>query len=362
MPRRKTQVIGLSFLDCICCGFGAVILMFVLMNARAAQVRDEQTVDLRSEVDRIEVEVLRMERERVLARNALEGIEEELVETQGLSRELVQVKEEVEEELARQQLATLAVSEHVNELKADLLSLEEGLKRLEAGMGEIEEPGEDMRHFHGDGTRQYLTGLQLRGERTLILIDVSASMLAEKVVDVLRVRNLPREEQRQARKWKQVIRTVEWLMAKMPPEGTFHAALFHDRVRALRDEPGWWSGNDPAPRDEVVDALREIVPASGSSLHLAFEHAANMNPPPDNIILITDSLPTFERSPPLLRRTVTGRRRGELFQDAARLLPPGVPVNTLLFPLEGDPMAAILFWRLTVDTNGSFITVAEDWP
>lgn len=362
MPRRKTQVFSLSFLDCICCGFGAVILMFVLMNARAAQVREEQTVDLRSEVDRIEIEVLRMERERVLARNALEEIEEELVETQGLSREIIQVKEEAEEELARQQLATLAVTEHVNQLKVDLLSLEEGLKRLEAGVGEIEDPGEDMRAFHGDGTRQYLTGLQLRGERTLLLVDVSASMLAEKVVDVLRIRNLPRDERRQATKWRQVMRTVEWLMAKIPPEGTLHVAVFHDQVGPLRDDPGWWPGNDPAPRDEVMAALKEIVPSSGSSLHLAFEYAASMNPPPDNIILLTDSLPTMERGPPLIRRTVSGRRRMELFQDATRLLPRGVPVNTLLFPLEGDPMAAIAFWRLTVDTNGSFITVAEDWP
>ena len=28
--RRQAQVFSLSFLDCICCGFGAVILVFVL--------------------------------------------------------------------------------------------------------------------------------------------------------------------------------------------------------------------------------------------------------------------------------------------------------------------------------------------
>lgn len=40
--KRKTAVsqIGLSFLDCICCGFGAVILLFVLtMGAQTRQVR-----------------------------------------------------------------------------------------------------------------------------------------------------------------------------------------------------------------------------------------------------------------------------------------------------------------------------------
>ena len=28
--RRPTEVFSLSFLDCICCGFGAIILLFVL--------------------------------------------------------------------------------------------------------------------------------------------------------------------------------------------------------------------------------------------------------------------------------------------------------------------------------------------
>ena len=28
--RRETEVFSLSFLDCICCGFGAVLLVFLL--------------------------------------------------------------------------------------------------------------------------------------------------------------------------------------------------------------------------------------------------------------------------------------------------------------------------------------------
>ena len=30
LKRRETEVFSLSFLDCICCGFGAIILIFVL--------------------------------------------------------------------------------------------------------------------------------------------------------------------------------------------------------------------------------------------------------------------------------------------------------------------------------------------
>jgi hypothetical protein len=43
-------------------------------------------------------------------------------------------------------------------------------------------------------------------------------------------------------------------------------------------------------------------------------------------------------------------------------LPAGLPVNTILLPMEGDPMAASEFWRLAVDTRGSFMCPSKDWP
>ena len=33
--RRAIEVFSLSFLDCICCGFGAVILFYVIISARS---------------------------------------------------------------------------------------------------------------------------------------------------------------------------------------------------------------------------------------------------------------------------------------------------------------------------------------
>lgn len=361
MPRRKFDVFSLSFLDCICCGFGAVILLFVLMNARAGQIRNEKVQDLRGEVRLVEIEIENLLRERVLARNALDEIDEALTQTQGLSREVISLLETEREELARHENDTLALLEHVNQLQTDLESLEEGRKRLEAA-AVAEEPGDAMRAFAGDGRRQLLSGLQLRSERTLVLVDVSASMLADTVIEVLRIRNLPPGEQRQAPKWVQTQRTVEWLLARLPAEGQFHIALFSDEARPLLPPRDWWPAADPALREALAQAIQNTLPRSGSSLHLAFDYANSLSPLPDNIILLTDSLPTLERSPPALRRTVTGRRRLDLFNDAVRLRPPNVPINTLLFPMEGDPMAAIAYWRLCVDTLGSFVTVAEDWP
>jgi hypothetical protein len=86
-----------------------------------------------------------------------------------------------------------------------------------------------------------------------------------------------------------------------------------------------------------------------------------MNPPPDNIILITDGLPTQGATAPT-RKTVSGRDRLRHFDDALDELPRGVPVNIVLYPMEGDPMAMSAFWRLAMASRGSLMTPSSSWP
>ena len=43
-------------------------------------------------------------------------------------------------------------------------------------------------------------------------------------------------------------------------------------------------------------------------------------------------------------------------------VPAGIPVNVILMPMEGDPMAPSAFWALTRKTRGIFLSPARDWP
>ncbi len=45
--RRSTQIFSLAFLDCICCGFGAIILLFVLSLSQQDKTREETIESLR---------------------------------------------------------------------------------------------------------------------------------------------------------------------------------------------------------------------------------------------------------------------------------------------------------------------------
>ena len=113
--------------------------------------------------------------------------------------------------------------------------------------------------------------------------------------------------------------------------------------------------------DSVVRALRRIAPSGGTSLYHAFKTAGEFSPPPDNIVLVTDGLPTQGRRRPG-GDTVTAAQRLDLFHQALEALPKGVPVNTILLPMEGDASAAAAFWDLAVRTSGSFLTPSRDWP
>ena len=164
MPRRTTNVFSLAFLDAMTCGFGAVVLFFMVINAAVGDRADRVTGDLKAEVDRLEEEVLEGHERLVELRNSLREIDQRRAEARGLSRQIIENIKDLQVELATYENTTLAQEEHVNRLMADLKSLEESNRRLSAAIPEeeAEPPGDRLRSFIGDGDRQYLTGLKAR--------------------------------------------------------------------------------------------------------------------------------------------------------------------------------------------------------
>ena len=86
-----------------------------------------------------------------------------------------------------------------------------------------------------------------------------------------------------------------------------------------------------------------------------------MNPPPDNVYLITDGLPTQGLEAPK-GTNVTGMERKRLFEAALKRVSPTIPINTILLPLEGDPVAPSAYWQLARITQGAFLSPSDDWP
>ena len=78
--RRDIEVFSLSFLDVICCGFGAIILLFVLSKFAEPVIIEELSEDLQSEIVRLEEEIHEIRGETVVLNRELQGKKEQLSE------------------------------------------------------------------------------------------------------------------------------------------------------------------------------------------------------------------------------------------------------------------------------------------
>jgi hypothetical protein len=292
-------------------------------------------------------------------RTALDSTEDRKIRAAGLSLEMQEKLKATEEELARFEHDTLARREALERLKADLKSLEESTRRLKAAT-----PVDS-----GSRTpvldRQQLVTLSVSGRHVLVLVDSSASMLDETVVNIIRLRNMPPERRIASSKWQQAVNTVEWVAARLPRNTEFQIYAFDTAPRPLiGDSAGrWLDADDSGKVEEALAALRATAPTGGSSLQNAFAVLRSLDPAPDSVILVTDGLPTQGEKPPLVRTLVTMEQRENLMQDAVKSLPPSPPpFSIVLLPMEGDPAAPIYFWRLARATGGAFLSPAKDWP
>ena len=362
MARKQMNVFSLSFLDAMTCGFGAVILFFMIINANIDLRREETLDDLASEVDRMELKVLTGRRNLVEMKEDLVRLIEQWSILRDRRERIVTEIRNIEEESDAINADSSTRDEIIERLRAELEELEAETERLaDAQTPQI--AGDRVRGFTGDGNRQYLTGLRMGGQRVVILVDASTSMLDRTVVNIFRRRNMSEAQQLQAPKWRQAVNTLDWLTTQIPPGTLIQIYAFNDSAWSLLegDETGWHTITDGSQLDAAVEKLGGTVPRGPTSLHAAFAAMRPLDPRPDNIYLLVDGLPTMGEVPPN-QPGVTGDERLRHFERARRSLPFNVPVNVILYAMEGDPSAAPAYWLLALDTGGSMMAPSEDWP
>jgi len=361
--RRSTEVFSLSFLDCICCGFGAVVLIYTIMAGQTGVRRVRDVDQLQAEVNKLEEEVLIGTRNLVLLRNTLEKTEADSAQAASRAQQL-------SDEVAALQMASInagatsmAQREHINKLKSDLKQLEEGTRRLQGGAAGNAPPGQQARGFRGTGNRTYLTGVSVKGKHILVLIDRSASMMHEELDAIIKLRNQPPPLRRAAPKWRRTLDIADWISTQFPPGSKFQMVGFNTQPRSLVEgtDGTWLDAGDPKLLAQAIDTLRGLTPEDGTSLINAWSAIRGLIPRPDQVILVTDGLPTQGKDRPR-RDYVDVAQRTRAFDEAKRDLPVNVPVDVILLPMQGDLPAAHRFWTMARDSGGNFLVPGEDWP
>jgi hypothetical protein len=361
--RRKVEVFSLSFLDCICCGFGAVVLFYTIVAGQTGIHRLRTTDELQAQVNKLEEEVLIGTRNLVLLRNTLQKTQADTTKAAARAREIT-------DEVASQREAALSVGAtssaqraHINALKADLQSLEESTRRLQGATVQEAPAGERVRAFRGTGNRQYLSGIQLKGKHILVLMDVSASMMSEELDKIIKLRNEAPALRRAAPKWRQALDIADWLSTQFPAGSRFQMYGFNTAATTLvaGTDGRWLDAGDPKLLAQAVDALRALTPEGGTSLINAWDAIRGLAPRPDEVVLVTDGLPTQGKSKSS-RKYVDVSARTRLFDEARRALPASVPVDVILLPMQGDLPAPHRFWTMARETGGNFLMPSADWP
>ena len=332
--RRQVQSSALSFIDCICCGFGAVLLLFILTAKSQIIQKEAEAKQALTAVELLRDAMTRAKQEQQSVDQALKALDPQS------DAETVQL-----DSLTAEQ-ANLSAA--IEERKTALSLLDEATKPTDA-IAAQERPS---------APQKYLSGLTLRGPRMIILLENSGSMLAEDTAGAMKIIGSGNENQ--AEKWLRAKAAVRTVLASIP-KGTKVAILQMNQTTApLSGNPKdpYIDPYDNAALISFLERLDSLKPSGGANFLYALTAIRNLKEPPNSLLLIGDGLPT---APNPNNRPLSEADRVKLFNRAMSMRPKS-PFNAILFPFKGDPSAAGLFWKLSSRTNGIVLTPNKDWP
>lgn len=348
--RRNTEVFSLSFLDCICCGFGAVLLLFVLTAGRKASIYSTIEAQISAVVGSMTNDIAMKEKELERLRRSVFTARAQNDETVVVLDEKKKLHTEMEESLALL-LKRLALME---EELGKLLKDKEEIPKVEE-KPPIPIPNEER--------RQYLTGFNMDGQNLLFLVEASGGMLDDETTKALERTQDSDEDKKKAPKWVRVKKGIQWMIANLKTETKYKIIFFNNELTTVETRSGlsWHDPFDPETTTEVLEFIENVIPSEGANLERAFDIVDDLDIVPDRVILITDGLPTLADS--YDRPSVaTDTDRINMFRAAKKALQSGIPVNTILYPMMNDPGAAVHFWRLCDERGGAMVCPSESWP
>ncbi len=334
------------------CGLGAIILVFMVIKHNVDQGVVEVDLDM---PDMTELQLRQ------------DSLQQEIRSVQESAAEIARQVEAKAKEVERYR-------SNLRNLAAESAEAARAKEALESAIESIEvQKPDDLVQTGPPQQEDYLIGLRVEGRKIAVLVDSSASMTDAVLIDVIRRKNGDSANKARGPKWLRTKRIVRWLLARLPRNARVATISFNDEARQLGAKD-WTSTNDSAGIEAMLKDLDAVIPSQATNLHAALETAAKLKA--TDIYLITDGLPTagdsgYKSLSPFAAcsalwggsTTISGECRVELFShtvDVAEL--PGVKVNVVLLPLEGDPGASVGYWLWAARTGGLMISPADSWP
>jgi hypothetical protein len=334
------------------CGLGAVILVFMLVKQN---IEESPT-----EIEYLKKDISVLEKSRDVEQKSLDDLRlqgtKENKDLSTFNRNLSDKRKNIEGKLSEVKIASA------------------GLDKLKQSITQIKvHKKEDLIESQQVNEENYLIGLKVEGDKIAILVDVSASMTNEKLIDIIKTKNGSDQGKMSSEKWIRTKKVVEWLLARLPINSQVIVVAFSDNAKIL-GASGWSAADTSKSLTSIINDLNAIVPEGPTNLQKGLDAVHKFSP--TNVYIITDGLPTkgessFKSLNPFsscgsltgTSKTISGECRKRLFQqtvnESGRI---GSQVNVVLLPLEGDPEGAYQYWIWTSSTGGLLFTPANNWP
>jgi hypothetical protein len=322
--RREVEVSGMSFLDCICCGFGAVIILLVLTKSAEPVIAEQTPVTLAAKQEQLD---------RIAEENAaeLDALEARLAAAQ-------EGKAAAGRELASLKLTADTMQDKTTEAREDktvATTLEERLATARQTLTE------EMRRLQATQPRRVasdaVAGIPVDSEYIIFVIDTSGSM--------------------QQFAWRTVVEKMNEAlnaypkvkgMQVMSDEGEYMYSTYARQ----------WIPDTPGLRKTVLERLRNWQPFSNSSPVEGIEAAIRAFAAPDKKVSIYVFGDDF-----------TGSSIDEVVRTVRRINPrdakgrPQVRIHGIGFPTQygsngataGGVRFATLMRILAEENGGTFV-------
>ena len=135
------------------CGFGAVVLLVLLINSNVVTKREEEHKDLRSEVERLELE-LSVGQENLSNLSAqVGGKQQQIADTISLQDQVIRTIELEQDNASNQLQPEENIKKEIELLKDNLKSLTVQNAASQAEIKKDQQVGKNVRKFEGEGHR-----------------------------------------------------------------------------------------------------------------------------------------------------------------------------------------------------------------
>ncbi len=226
--RREIDQFSLSFLDCICCGFGAIVLLLVLSKIYEPAVLEKTEEDLRQLIAKLQEELFEIQGQTTVMTRDLKTVQ---VETTEKRMTLSQLQRELD---SVQGQYDLVMSDNP-ELDVDLGELQAARQRLSEEMLRL---NPTFRRAPDDS----IGGIPVDSEYIIFVIDTSGSMQS---------------------KWEWVERKLAEVLDVYPTVKGLQ--IMNDNGRFMFQQYGRsWLPDTPQLRQQIKNTMRQWAPFSDS--------------------------------------------------------------------------------------------------